>query len=201
MRKNYLELQKLYKIQNEAITEKINSFKILPEEEWLYELIFCLLTPQSNGKRCWEAVIELKKSNFQNIKEIIRTKTRFHNTKTKHMQKVLQKWPHLKAEIQTSNNPLFLRSHLYENIKGLGMKESSHFLRNIGKSNNQLAILDRHILKNLARYNVVRTPKILNQQAYLKIEEKMKSFSKKINIPLDHLDLLLWAKETGEIFK
>ena len=81
------------------------------------------------------------------------------------------------------------------------MKEASHFIRNIGKNNSELAILDRHILRNLQRYNAINEVKNLYPKTYLEIESKMKSFSKKINIPLDELDLLFWQNETGEIFK
>lgn len=40
-------------------------------------------------------------------------------------------------------------------IRGLGMKEGSHFLRNLGLSHNQLAILDRYILNWLVRFEVI----------------------------------------------
>ncbi len=201
MEKKTKALLQRYQFQKTAIEEKICTFKNLSEEEWLYELIFCLITPQSKGKKCWEAVLELKKNNFQDIEKTLRTKTRFHKTKAKHIQTTLLRWPQLKEKIQTTPDSLILRDYLYENIKGMGMKEASHFLRNIGKSNNKLAILDRHILKNLAYHNIIKNPKKLDKKIYLKIEEKMKSFSKEIKIPLDNLDLLLWAKETGEIFK
>ena len=80
------------------------------------------------------------------------------------------------------------------------MKEASHFLRNIGKGEN-LAILDRHVLKNLIRLQVIDYPKTLSKRVYLEIEDKMKDFSNKVSIPLAHLDLLLWSLETGEVFK
>jgi N-glycosylase/DNA lyase len=84
---------------------------------------------------------------------------------------------------------------------GFGLKEASHFLRNIG-SEFDLAILDRHIIKNLLRYGVIdEIPKSLTKKQYLMIEERMKKFSKKIGIPLAELDLLFWSEETGEIFK
>jgi N-glycosylase/DNA lyase len=33
------------------------------------------------------------------------------------------------------------------------------------------------------------------------MEGRMKDFSNKIGIPLSHLDLVLWYREAGEIFK
>jgi N-glycosylase/DNA lyase len=83
----------------------------------------------------------------------------------------------------------------------LGYKEASHFLRNIGFGEN-LAILDRHILKNLVLLGVIESiPKGIIKNKYLEIEEKMAKLSKKIDVPMSHLDIVLWYKETGEIFK
>ena len=88
-----------------------------------------------------------------------------------------------------------------KNIKGLGYKEASHFLRNIGRGED-LAILDRHILKNLALLGVIdEVPSSPTKRLYLEIEEKMAAFSRQTNIPMGHLDLLLWYKEAGEVFK
>ncbi|MEM3584736.1 MAG: hypothetical protein QW193_05630, partial [Nitrososphaerales archaeon] len=80
-------------------------------------------------------------------------------------------------------------------------KEASHFLRNIGLGKD-FAILDRHILKNLKEFNVIKDiPKSISKKVYLDIENKMREFSKQINIPMDELDLLFWSKETSFIFK
>jgi len=84
---------------------------------------------------------------------------------------------------------------------GLGYKEASHFLRNIGLG-EELAILDRHILKNLALLGVIEEVKSSpTKKAYLQIEKKMTKFSRQVGIPMGELDLLLWYKEAGEVFK
>ena len=94
------------------------------------------------------------------------------------------------------------RDWFVENIKGLGYKESSHFLRNIGLGSD-IAILDRHILKNLKKYGVIeKVPdSVGSRKVYMDIEDKMRFFSKSIGIPLDELDLLFWSLQTGFIFK
>jgi N-glycosylase/DNA lyase len=93
------------------------------------------------------------------------------------------------------------REWIVKNIKGIGYKEASHFLRNIGFGKD-LAILDVHILKNLKDYGVIdKIPKSLTKNEYLKIEEKVRNFCRKINIPMDELDLLFWSRETGFVFK
>jgi N-glycosylase/DNA lyase len=86
------------------------------------------------------------------------------------------------------------------NIKGLGYKEASHFLRNIGFKG--YAILDRHILRNLCRWGVTEeTASPGSKKKYLEIEAKMKDFANEIGIDFDDLDLLFWSNETGEILK
>jgi N-glycosylase/DNA lyase len=94
-----------------------------------------------------------------------------------------------------------MRAWLIEHVKGMGYKEAGHFLRNVGFGED-IAILDRHILKNLLKYGVIEEiPKSLTPKKYLEIEEKMKNFSISAQIPFDHLDLLWWSEEAGEIFK
>jgi N-glycosylase/DNA lyase len=99
-------------------------------------------------------------------------------------------------------NPIELRNFFAFNkgIKGLGYKEASHFLRNIGFKG--YAILDKHILNSLLEFNTIdkiKTP--LTSKVYYEIEEKMKLFSNEIEIPMDDLDLLLWSRRTGRILK
>jgi len=103
--------------------------------------------------------------------------------------------------ILDSEDAFKIRDRLVKDIKGLGHKEASHFLRNIGLGRD-IAILDRHILKNLRKYRAIdNIPSSLTPKTYLEIENKAREFSKKVKIPLEELDLLFWSKETGEIFK
>jgi N-glycosylase/DNA lyase len=69
-----------------------------------------------------------------------------------------------------------MRDWFVRNVKGLGWKEASHFLRNIGY--RDLAILDRHILKNLRRHRIIRSlPKSLTPARYQSIERKFRRFA------------------------
>ncbi|MBW2339203.1 MAG: hypothetical protein JRF50_02490 [Deltaproteobacteria bacterium] len=85
--------------------------------------------------------------------------------------------------------------------KGIGYKEASHFLRNIGFEQN-LAILDRHILKNLKWFGVIEEISgSLTKRQYFDIEKRMLEFSKAIHIPMSYLDFVMWYKETGATLK
>jgi N-glycosylase/DNA lyase len=85
-------------------------------------------------------------------------------------------------------------------VRGIGYKEASHFLRNIGYRG--YAILDKHVLTRLAELEVIETPKPPStKNGYLVIEERLKGFANSIAIDFDELDLLLWYTKTGEILK
>lgn len=173
--------------------------------------MFCLFTPQSKAKVCWETVQKLREEDdlYQADEEKLSgmiKRVRFRNKKAGYLVEARDRFigPEdisLREKLEGFSDPQEARAWLVENIKGLGFKEASHFLRNIGKGED-LAILDRHIMKNLKRFEVIEEiPKCLTRKRYLKIEDKMREFSRKIEIPLEHLDLLFWFLETGEIFK
>ena len=132
---------------------------------------------------------------------------RFKNNKAKYLVALREQMQNEKGEIVTKDffNSIAdvkeKREWIVKNIKGMAYKEAGHFLRNVGFG-KEIAILDRHILKNLVKLEVIEdVPKSLTPKLYLEIEEKMKAYCKFISIPMDSLDLLLWYKEAGEIFK
>jgi N-glycosylase/DNA lyase len=185
------------------IKKRLENFKNLPEERYFDEFIFCMLTPQSNAKKCWEAVEQLKKlkkADRKTIAGILKSRTRFHNNKARYLLKARGNWKFILPELKNPNKQ-GLRNFLVDNVDGYGLKEASHFLRNIGKSDSQLAILDRHILRNLVELGVINCRKIKSKKEYLKTEKKFLDFAREIGIPADELDLLFWSNENGEIFK
>ena len=85
-------------------------------------------------------------------------------------------------------------------IKGLGYKEASHFLRNVGYSG--YAILDKHICRSLAELGVAASPEPPSTRArYLALEEAMRRLAREVPVDFDELDLVLWSMKTGEILK
>jgi N-glycosylase/DNA lyase len=209
------EIQKLYEERENEIKGRLEDFKevIKSDEKIFEELTFCICTPQSKATICWNAITSLKNNGLlysgdeKKIQPFLNP-VRFGETKSKRIieaRNVFMKNNkiHIREKILSFKNSLDLRNWLVENIKGIGMKESGHFIRNIGFDyDNQLAILDRHILKNLKIFGIINEiPASLTKKRYLEIENLMKDFSGKLKISLYELDLVLWSKETGKIFK
>lgn len=209
---NWEKIKEIYLKITPLIESRLNEFKKISKQgsdkDIFKELIFCLLTPQSKAKVCWTAVenmdskgILLKGDKKQILKEL--KGVRFKSLKTDYIIKARKMFfkNSFKKMIKKFNNASQLREWLARHVKGMGYKEASHFLRNIGMGEN-FAILDRHILKNLKLLGVIENiPNTLSWKKYMEIEKRMQEFSKKINLPMSHLDLLLWYKETGEVFK
>jgi N-glycosylase/DNA lyase len=85
-------------------------------------------------------------------------------------------------------------------VKGIGYKEASHYLRNIGYCG--YAILDKHILNTLHEVGLIDSPKPpTTKKKYLAVEQQMRNFAAELRINFDELDLLLWSNKTGEILK
>lgn len=193
----------LHEQKRRDIKKRLAEFKNLEIEDQYKEFLFCMLTPQSNAKKCWNAVEQISKltnPTKDKIINILKTRTRFHNNKSNYILESKETWKDILKDLDKTNRRE-LRNYIASKVKGYGLKEASHFLRNIGKSDNQIAILDRHILRNLKDLNVIDTDKIKSKSHYFEIENKFIKFSEKIGIPIDELDLLFWSKENGEIFK
>lgn len=85
-------------------------------------------------------------------------------------------------------------------IKGLGYKEASHFLRNIGFKG--YGILDKHIVRCLVELGIIHSAKPpTSRTRYLETEGRMKTFAEAVGIDFDELDLALWSMKTGKVLK
>ena len=209
------EVLEIYSSIQEGIESRLDEFsevwKNETEENLFSELAFCLLTPQSKAKMCWGSICTLKEKNVLidgSEEEVLDCLygVRFKYKKAKYIVELRELFKkngkiNLRKQIEKNNSPFEIREWLVTNVKGMGHKEASHFLRNIGKGSD-LAILDRHILKNLKLIGLIeKIPEAIPPKKYLELENIVREFSKEIGIPLDHLDIVLWYKETKEIFK
>jgi N-glycosylase/DNA lyase len=200
------------KLQQKIRTTIKGFRKTWQSEEAIYEeFCFCLLTPQSSAKQAMKCIKLLKENNLLHKgnaaqKEKFVKNVRFFRTKSKRLEEAQYNFPASKIKKILKENGLpsnakKCREFLVKKVNGYGMKEASHFLRNIGFM-DRVAILDRHILKNLVRCSVIEeVPKTLTIKNYLEIEEKMVEFCKENRIDFAELDLIFWSNETGEVLK
>jgi N-glycosylase/DNA lyase len=209
------DIQNIYCTIKHVVCERLGEFRRLwetgSEEDVFAELVFCILTPQSRAKSCWAALKILSEKNLLlkgNAGQIAReiNIVRFKNKKAEYVVAARRRFStrgrlRVKSTIAELGDPGASRRWLVKNVKGLGMKEASHFLRNIGLGEH-LAILDRHILKNLKSLGIIgKIPVNLSGRRYEAIEKRMQKFAREVSILMSQLDFVLWYKETGEVFK
>jgi len=206
-----LLISKINKLKTSSLSIEIDkkkkqflSFQKKNNHEIFKELCFCLMTANFNAKRaveiqekCGDAFLTGTEQELS--KRLKVNGHRFPNTRA-HFIFLAQKYKDtIKLELFSIKDKDEKREWLVKNIKGLGFKEASHFLRNIGFFD--YAIIDFHIVDILKDNNIIKKPKNLNKANYLLIENKLESLAKKTSLTLGELDLYLWYMETGTIYK
>lgn len=203
-------VDKINSIKNTSIREEIKNrlkeFKNVDKEstqELFKELYYCILTARSSAVKCIEIQNKIGDC-FQNLpEEDISKKLKdmgyhFHN-RAKYISKAYEEIEKIKDTVNSFKDEE-LRNWIIKNVKGLGAKEASHFLRNIGL--DDYAIIDSHILNILEKYKLIEKPKLpLNKKQYLEIENLLKSLAEKTNTNLAELDLYLWYLDTDKVLK
>ena len=202
---NELKASKINKIVKQRLRE-FESFKNKSGEEWFSELCFCILTANSKAETALKIQKELGASKFINqpqekISKCIRkNKHRFHNNKSKFIVEARKYSNSIKKIVNSFENEKEAREWLVKNIKRIGYKEASHFLRNTGSKN--IAILDRHILNLMVENKFIsEKPKTLNKKKYLEIERIFEKIAREIKMVPAELDLFMWYIKTGEVLK
>lgn len=194
-----------------TINKRLKEFKSVhkkPSKEWFSELCYCILTANSKAITALNIQKELGAKGFCSYNQarlssaIKRNKHRFHNNKAKYIKEA-RSHIDIKKKIQSiikKESETEARAWIVQNIKGLGYKEASHFMRNVGYKN--LAILDRHILQVMHNHKLLKQkPKTLNKKNYLEIEEKFLNLANKFNMSAAELDLYMWYMKTGKVLK
>jgi N-glycosylase/DNA lyase len=184
---------------------EFSSFSKKDEKEWFSELCFCLLTANSRAATAIKIQRELRAEGFmyctrEQITDcIIRNKHRFHNNKAKFIVDA-RKFMDVRDILRNIKGSSAKREWLVENIKGLGYKEASHFLRNTGHFD--LAILDRHVLNLLLENGYLREkPKHLDRKKYVEIELILRAIADKLKMSQAELDMYLWYMKAGDVLK
>jgi len=183
--------------------EKVGSSS---EKDVFSELCFCLLTANFQAEKCIKIQNEIGQGfeNFSEKELALKLKNFGHRFWPQRAERIVlaRECKNELCENVLKKNSFEIREWLVENVKGLGMKESSHFLRNIGYKN--LAIIDFHILDLLFKEGLIefdRKKKTLTKNKYLEIEKVLKNLSGKCSVNLAELDLYLWYLETGKVLK
>jgi len=169
------------------------------------ELCFCIMTANCSAEKCIEIhetigddFLKLSQDQLSNkFKEL---GYRYPNIRSSYIAEARSNKEELIKNIKSNKNGKILREWIVKNIKGLGYKEASHFLRNIGFKN--FAIIDFHIVDLLVKQELlIEKPKTMTKKKYLEIEQILKSIGDQSNLNLAELDLYLWYQETGKILK
>jgi N-glycosylase/DNA lyase len=199
---NELKNSDVKNIVNLKIKE-FNSFSKKPEEDWFSELCFCILTANSKAETALKIQENLGFKGFAFLNQryiaetIKKNKHRFHNNKAKFIVEA-RKFKDIK-KIVLGMSEIEARDFIVKNVKGIGYKEASHFLRNTGSKS--LAILDRHILNLMSENKLIEKPKTLNKNNYVFIEKEFGKLAEKTNLSPAELDLYMWYLKTGKILK
>ena len=209
------DLRKDYRAKKRTIERRLAEFRAVydrGDEAIFEELCFCILTAGSSARMGMLTIAalrdilltgseqELQERAGQHRVRFWRLRPSYIHCTREHLRETCGL--KLRELLDSFDDPIARRDFLAKNkaIKGLGYKESSHFLRNIGFRG--YAILDKHIVNSLREMGVIgRRLKPTTRKGYLAIEKKLARFAEEIGIDMDHLDLLLWSRKTGEILK
>ena len=183
----------------------------VPAEQRLFEeLAFCILAANTSAEMGMKTVDRLRnmmrRASPAEMTAAIGGLYRFINLRPEYIV-------HSRTYLEQLEMPLHeligsfedkhdLRDFLANNtgIKGIGYKEASHFLRNVGIGG--FAILDKHIINTMHEFGVIPTNKTpSSKKHYLELEQRYLEFADKLGIHPDELDLLLWSRKTGKILK
>ncbi|MFH0752543.1 MAG: N-glycosylase/DNA lyase [archaeon] len=191
MRKLLGEIEKLKESSVKSLVDsRIGEFS--KNKDLFSELCFCLLTANFNAERS----IRIQKEVGDGFSKLSKTKL------AKKLKELGHRFPNARAGyiVEARKHKLIAdREWLVNNVNGLGYKEASHFLRNIG--NEDSAIIDFHIIDLLVKHNLIKRPKSLTKVVYLQIEDLLRSISQKVDLNLAELDLYLWYLEAGKVLK
>jgi len=189
------------------IDARIREFREIGEgssREVFKELCFCILTANFSAERgikiqkeIGDGFLTLPESKLtEKLKELGH---RYPEARAKYIVEARRYSESLKDILRSFRSERTLRDWLAENVKGLGLKEASHLLRNIGYTD--LAILDFHIIDLLVKCNLVEKTKTMTNKRYLEIEELLRKIAERSSLRLAELDLYLWFMETGKVLK
>jgi len=210
------ELQKNYMEKREAIRARLAEFEAIlldgNDERLFEELVYCIFTAGASARMGLNSIERVRpyllKAGHGRLNRLLIGAHRYPNARAEyviHTRSFLRRDCGLRLGERLNSfgdDPEARRDFFAKNpdVKGIGYKEASHYLRNIGYRG--YAILDKHILRTLSEVGVIETPNPPGtKKKYLAVEDRMRKFAEDIKINFDELDLLLWSNKTGAILK
>jgi len=213
-----LTVENIRSVHNERrhqIRERIEEFAEIgrsgTDEDLFAEMVFCFFTGGCSARMGINSLAAVRPmlmtADVEQLTNALLGVHRYPNARSKyivHSRDSLQEQlgMRLRERLDSFANADERRDWLVRDraIKGLGYKEASHYLRNIGYRG--YAILDKHVLNCLAELKIIGEPKPPNTRSmYLSVEDKLRQFSNDIEIDFDEIDLVLWSMKTGQILK
>ena len=189
------------------VRSRIKSFESMlrkPDKEIFKEVAFCILAANFSASRSMK-IIEalgdrlLELDSEELALELRRLGHRYPEARARYIVEARERLQEIVDAVRSIDDELRLREWLVENVKGFGLKEASHFLRNIGFKN--LAIIDFHILRILRRYGLIEEFRSLTRRRYLEVERLLRGIAERLGISVAELDLYLWYMDSGRILK
>lgn len=184
--------------------EEFMAFRKAPKEQIFGELCFCLLTANTSAEMGIRTQSSIGTDGFLNLEEkelrdaLKHVKYRFYNLRSHFItgaRWIIDELPSL----INSSDMVSVRDYLVENVKGIGYKEASHFLRNVGTFD--FAILDKHILRMLKQEFPKLEPRATTRKHYLAAEEHIVKMAEEMGLRPGILDLYMWKLATGKLIK
>lgn len=204
-----------YRKKHHIIKSRLNEFKNIRyrsgNPELFEELTYCILAAGTSARMALNSLNALSDilfyGDYNQINASLKGCYRYPNIRAYHIVYTREYLRHehnflIRDFLDSFEDTMELRRYLAlnKNIMGIGFKEASHFLRNVGYSG--FGILDKHIVDILFHLKLISKNVIPStEKSYLVMEKKLKRLSEEIDISLDELDLLLWSEKTGEILK
>ena len=209
-------LRQSYGEKCEAIRARLDEFSAITraadDRRLFEELVYCIFTAGASARMGLNSVERVRKHLFKGghtkLELLLVGAHRYPRARSGyivHTRRYLKRECGLRLSEKLAsfgNDDEARRDFFARNpgVKGIGYKEASHYLRNIGYCG--YAILDKHILRTLYECQVIDSPvPPATKKKYLAVEERMRKFAVETRINFDELDLLLWSNKTGEILK
>ncbi|NPB07861.1 MAG: N-glycosylase/DNA lyase [Aquificae bacterium] len=180
------------------------------EADLFSELCFCILTANSSAVLGLRIQAELSGRGFWELSEEELTEIlssfghRYARQRAQRITEARKKFGALQELLKRERNPLVLRELLSSpkspyKIKGFGLKEASHFLRNTGFKD--VAIVDRHIFRFLKEKELLPERKTITPKLYLEAEKALRAMAGELSMTLAELDLYIFYIKTKKVLK